>query len=178
MTPFELQKTLESLTLLLDTREQETSSLKRRLKDIGMPHKREKLNFGDYSCELTMPDGSVVRFDRLFAVERKMSIDELASCFTSQRKRFTAEFERAKQAGAKIYLLIEGATMEKIVNGKYRSRVSPNALMASIFAFLVRYNCQILFCNAETSGRVIKEILYREAKEYLQDMEVEKDENH
>ena len=172
MTPFELQKTLDSLTLLLDTREQETASLKRRLKDIGLPHKRQKLDFGDYSCELTMPDGSVVRFDRIFVVERKMNIDELASCFTSQRKRFTAEFERAKAAGAKIYLLIEGATMEKIVNGQYRSKVSPNALMASIFAFLVRYNCQILFCKAETSGRVIKEILYREAKEYLQDVEV------
>ena len=168
MTPFELQKTLESLTLLLDTREQETTSLKRRLKDVGLPHKRQKLDFGDYSCELTMPDGSVVRFDRLFAVERKMNIDELASCFTSQRKRFTAEFERAKAAGAKIYLLIEGATMEKIVNGQYRSKVSPNALMASMFAFLVRYDCQMLFCKSETSGRIIKEILFREAKEYLQ----------
>lgn len=172
MTPFELQKTLESLTLLLDTREQETASLKRRLKDIGLPCKRQKLDFGDYSCELTMPDGSVVRFDRLFAIERKMSIDELASCFTSQRKRFTSEFERAKQAGAKIYLLIENATMEKIVNGQYRSQMSPNALMASLFAFLVRYDCQVLFCKPETSGRVIKEVLYREAKEYLQDMEV------
>lgn len=168
MTPFELQKTLESLTLLLDTREQETTSLKRRLKDVVLPHKRQKLDFGDYSCELTMPDGSVVRFDRLFAVERKMNIDELASCFTSQRKRFTAEFERAKAAGAKIYLLIEGATMEKIVNGQYRSKVSPNALMASMFAFLVRYDCQMLFCKSETSGRIIKEILFREAKEYLQ----------
>ena len=172
MTPFELQKTLESLTLLLDTREQETASLKRRLKDIDLPHKRQKLDFGDYSCEVTLPNGAVGRFDRLFVIERKMNIDELASCFTSQRKRFTAEFERAKAAGAKIYLLIEGATMEKIVNGQYRSKVSPNALMASIFAFLVRYNCQILFCKSETSGRVIKEVLYREAKEYLQDMEV------
>lgn len=172
MNNFDLDKALSTLVCCVDTREQETSSLKRRLKDIGLPHKRQKLDFGDYSCELTMPDGSVVRFDRLFAIERKMNIDELASCFTSQRKRFTAEFERAKQAGAKIYLLIEGATMEKIVNGQYRSKVSPNALMASIFAFLVRYNCQILFCKAETSGRVIKEILYREAKEYLQEMEV------
>lgn len=173
MTPFELQKTLDTLTLLLDTREQDTPSLHRRLKNIGLPHKRQKLDFGDYSCEVTLPDGCVVRFDRIFVVERKMNIDELASCFTSQRKRFTAEFERAKQAGAKIYLLIEGATMEKIVNGQYRSKVSPNALMASIFAFLVRYDCQLVFCKAETSGRVIREILYREAKEYLQNKEIE-----
>ena len=170
MTPFELQKTLESLTLLLDTREQETASLKRRLKDIGLPCKRQKLDFGDYSCELTMPDGSVVGFDKAFSIERKMNIDELATCFTSQRKRFTAEFERAKEAGAKIYLLVENASFEKIIAEKYRSKVSNNALLASIFAFLARYNCQIVFCKPETSGRVIKEILYREAKEYLQDI--------
>ena len=170
MTPFELQKTLESLTLLLDTREQETASLKRRLKDIGLPCKRQKLDFGDYSCELTMPDGSVVGFDKAFSIERKMNIDELATCFTSQRKRFTAEFERAKEAGAKIYLLVENASFEKIIAEKYRSKVSNNALLASIFAFLVRYNCQIVFCKPETSGRVIKEILYREAKEYLQNL--------
>lgn len=170
MTPFELQKTLESLTLLLDTREQETASLKMRLKDIGLPCKRQKLDFGDYSCELTMPDGSVVGFDKAFSIERKMNIDELATCFTSQRKRFTAEFERAKEAGAKIYLLVENASFEKIIAEKYRSKVSNNALLASIFAFLARYNCQIVFCKPETSGRVIKEILYREAKEYLQNL--------
>lgn len=172
MTPFELQKTLDSLVCCVDTREQETESLKRRLKDIGLPHKREKLDFGDYSCEVTTTDGEVLRFDKIVAIERKMNIDELALCFTSQRKRFTAEFERAKEAGAKIYLLIEGATMEKIVNGQYRSKVYPSSLIASIFAFLARYNCQLIFCKTETSGRVIKEILYREAKEYLQDMEV------
>ena len=172
MTPFELQKTLDSLICCVDTREQDTPSLRRRLKDIGFPHERKKLNFGDYSCIVTLPNGEICDLSGVFSIERKMDIDELASCFTSQRKRFTAEFERAKEAGAKIYLLLENGTMEKILNGQYRSKVHPNSLMASIFAFLVRYNCQILFCKAETSGRVIKEILYREAKEYLQDMEV------
>ena len=172
MTPFELTKSLESIVCTVDTREQDTPSLRRRLKDIGFPYERKKLNFGDYSCIVTLPNGEICDLSGVFTIERKMDIDELASCFTSQRKRFTAEFERAKEAGAKIYLLLENGTMEKILNGQYRSKVHPNSLMASIFAFLVRYNCQILFCKAETSGRVIKEILYREAKEYLQDMEV------
>lgn len=172
MTPFELQKSLNEITCTVDTREQDTPSLRRRLKEINYPHERRKLNFGDYSCIVKLSNGEICDLSGVFSIERKMDIDELASCFTSQRKRFTAEFERAKEAGAKIYLLIENATMEKIVNGQYRSRVNSNALMASLFAFLARYNCQMIFCKAETSGRVIREIIYREAKEHLQDMEV------
>ena len=171
MTPFELTKSLESIVCTVDTREQDTPSLRRRLKDIGYPYKRKKLDFGDYSCIVELPNGEICDMSNVFTIERKMDIDELASCFTSQRKRFAAEFERAKEAGAKIYMLIENATMEKIVNGQYRSKIHPNSLMASLFAFLARYNCQVVFCKPETSGRVIKEILYREAKEYLQDME-------
>lgn len=105
-----------------------------------------------------------------FSIERKMNIDELAACFTSQRKRFTAEFERAKEAGAKIYLLVENASFEKIIAEKYRSKTSNNALLASIFAFLARYNCQVFFCKPVSTGRILREIIYREVKEHLQNL--------
>lgn len=172
MTPFELEKTLSNIKVTVDTREQATTALADRLSDIGFEYERKKLDFGDYSCKVTLPDDTEIDFSTKFAIERKMNIDELATCFTSQRKRFTAEFERAKEAGAKIYLLVENASFEKIIAEKYRSKVNHNALLASIFAFLARYNCQIVFCKPETSGRVIREILYREAKEHLQNTEV------
>lgn len=168
MTPFELEKTLSNIKVTVDTREQATTALADRLSNIGFEYERKKLNFGDYSCTVSLPNGTEVDFSDKIAIERKMNIDELATCFTSQRKRFTAEFERAKEAGAKIYLLVENASFEKIIAEKYRSKVNHNALLASIFAFLVRYNCQIVFCKLETSGRIIREILYREVKEYLQ----------
>lgn len=167
MNPFELKKALDSITLLVDTREQETPSLNRRLSDIGFTHKRRKLDFGDYSCEIILPDGAVLSLERHVSIERKMSVDELANCLTSQRKRFVAEFERAKESGAKIYLLVENASFEKIINGRYRSKAHPNSLLSSLFAFSARYNCQVLFCKPETTGRIIREILYREVKEYL-----------
>ena len=35
-------------------------------------------------------------------------------------------------------------------------------------AYTVRYNMNILFCKEDTSGRLIKEILYRDLKERLE----------
>ena len=101
-------------------------------------------------------------------IERKMNLDELAGCFTRERKRFEAEFKRAQENGAKIYLLVENATWENLLNGKYRSKFNAKAFEASIIAWTIRYNMQIIFCKDETSGELIKEILYRELKERLE----------
>jgi hypothetical protein len=46
----------------------------------------------------------------------------------------------------------------------------PQALVASLLAFLSRYNCQLIFCKPETSGKLIHDILYREMKENLSNM--------
>ena len=97
-----------------------------------------------------------------------MNIDELAMCLGTERKRFEREFERSKSDGCKVYLLVEDATWEKIFNHKYRSKMSPLSIIASLFAWIPRYNMIPIFCKSETTGKIIKEILYRELKEYLE----------
>lgn len=169
MTPFELRAVLESMCLLVDTREQPTEKLQRRIEDTGLPHERKKLDFGDYSCQCIMPDGNTVDFSSKVAIERKMNLDELCLCFGRERPRFEREFERAKAAGCRIYLLVEGGSWEKAYNGKYRSLMKPQALIASIDAFRARYGMQLDFCKAETTGKLIRDILYRELKEWLMD---------
>ena len=54
MDNFEISEALDNLTVLVDTREQDTPRLRKRLADIGYPYKRQKLDFGDYSaiCEI------------------------------------------------------------------------------------------------------------------------------
>lgn len=167
MKPLELERALESMTLLVDSREQPTENLFRRIEDSGLPFQRKKLDQGDYSCSCILPDGSEFNFSNNVVVERKMSIDELCQCMGRERSRFQREFERAKDAGCKIYLLVEEGNWEKVYNGKYRSKMSPQALVASIDAFRARYNMQLDFCRKETSGKIIKDILYRELKEFL-----------
>lgn len=171
MHPIELQKCLDSLVLLYDTREQPTERLEKRLQQTGLKTNRRKLCVGDYSCECILPDGSCLDFSDKIAIERKMSIDELCLCFGKERKRFEREFDRAKDMGCKIYLIVENGTWEKVYNGKYRSMYNPVALAASIDAFRARYDMQLDFCKEETTGRLIRDILYREAKEVLEKYE-------
>ena len=168
MNNFEIERTLESMRLLVDTREQQTERYNKRIDQIGLPHERRKLNYGDYSCECTLPDGTVLDFSNKVVIERKMNLDEICMCYGKERKRFEREFERAKDDGCKIYLLIEDGNWEKSYGGKYRSLLNPAALTASINAFRARYGMQLDFCKNETSGKLIHDILYRELKEYLQ----------
>lgn len=176
MHPAEIDGILHTLTVLVDTREQPTPQLKKRLDQIRFPVLRRKLEFGDYSAQVTLPSGEALDFSSAFSVERKMNLTELCGCFCQQRERFAREFERAKAAGAKLYLLVEDASWEQALRGDYRSRMAPNALVASMTAWLARYDCQLLLCSARTSGRLIREILYREAKERLEAMADGRDE--
>lgn len=171
MHPIDIERALKTMKICVDSREQATEQSKRRYADFGVPWERCKLNFGDYSAVFTLPDGSEFDLRESCTIERKQSIDELCGCYTHDRSRFEREFERAKQAGARTYLLIEEASWEKAYNGKYRSQMKPQALVASMLAWLARYDCQIIMCKSELSGRIIHDVLYREAKERLTKME-------
>lgn len=167
MTPAEFEKTLQSITILADTREQPTEKFQKRMKAVGFPFRREKLDFGDYSAEYEQ-DGQVISLRDEIAIERKMSLDEICGNFTKGRKRFEREFERACAKGAKIHLIIENASYEKINSGKYRSRLTSNSLNASLFAFCDRYNITVHFCNSDTTASLIRSILYYHIRNKIQ----------
>ena len=94
----------------------------------------------------------------------------MTSCANATRAAVTGsrEFERAAGMGAKIYLLVENGSWEQAWDGEFRTRMTPQALIASMTAWLARYNCQLLFCEPKLSGPLIREVLYREAKELLE----------
>ncbi len=164
MHPVDVEEALQSMVVLVDTREQQTATLQQRCKAFGQ-WERMKLEAGDYSAKFRLPDG--VWYFLPASVERKFGIDELCMCYCRERKRFEREFLRAQDAGIKLYLLVEDATWKKVYGGKYHSQMRPQSLTASIFAWLARYNCQIIFCEKELSGQMIRDILYREGKESL-----------
>lgn len=172
MTPFDQEAVLESMTILRDTREQDTERARRRYKSFGVPCNPAVLDFGDYTWQAILPDGSTIhdttqRIIPRISIERKMNLDELAGCFTHDRKRFQAEMERAKDSGGRMFLLCENSNMENLFAGKYRSKFNPKAFTGSLFAWVIRYDLNIIFCKEETSGKIIKEILYRDLKERL-----------
>lgn len=173
MTIFDQKAVLDSFEILHDSREQDTDRARRRYESFGVPHQRAVLNYGDYTYNAVLPDGNKIydvstTLSPACVVERKMNLDELANCFTQGRQRFRQEFERAQEHGSRIYLLCENANWENLLNGKYRSRFHANAFAASITTWIIRYNANLIFCKEETSGRLIKEILYRDLKERLE----------
>lgn len=178
MTPFEEKAVLASMEILIDNREQNTDRARRRYETFGVPYQRATLNYGDYTYNATLPDGSCIHdTDQtvlpLIAIERKMDLTELANCFVNHknektRDRFRREFERAAENGCRIFLIVENANWENLLNGKYKSKLNPAAFTASQIAWMVRYNTNVIFCKEETTGRLIKEILYRDLKERIE----------
>lgn len=164
MTGAKIERLLKNMTVIVDTREHQNPQALKRQCAFGVPFIRRKLDFGDYSAYFEV-DGEVYSLEKRVVIERKCCMDEIAMCYTSQRKRFKAEFERAYNAGAKTYLLIENASWEKAYAGIYKSKITPQALIASLTTWLARYNCQLIFCRAQTTPRLITELLKREAKE-------------
>lgn len=55
---FEIDRMLSGMTVLVDTREQDTAALRARLEGLERPFRRCKLDYGDYSCEVIKPDGN------------------------------------------------------------------------------------------------------------------------
>lgn len=173
MDHFEVKEILDTFEIIVDTREQATNRSKKRYESFGVPYSKHTLGYGDYTYNLTFPSGEKlhkenVRVDGICCIERKQNLDELAMCFTRQRERFQREFERASDHNAKMFLLIENGSWEMLIDGQYRSRFRPKSFLASITAWSVRYNITIVFCNMNYSGILIKEILYRDAKERLE----------
>lgn len=176
MNVFDVKLCLESMKILVDTREHPNAGLYARCDAFGCPYERRKLSYGDYAYNFTLPDGktlygedNAVSVDADVVIERKQSLTELSGNLIQQKDRFEREFSRAKEAGGKVYLLVEDATMAKIYSGKYGTHVHPNAYTASLWAIIARHGIiGPIFCPKEITGKVIHDILYRELKERLE----------
>lgn len=172
MDHFETDSILKSFSIIVDTREQNTPRAEKRYKDLGVKYTKAVLDYGDYTYNIELPSGKLHDTSRRVrgkcVIERKQNLDELAMCFTRSRDRFRKEFLRAKEADAKVFLLIENGSLDLLLKGQYRSRFHPAAFLASLMAWSIRYNMTPIFCEMEHSGRIIKEILYRDCKERLE----------
>ncbi len=128
--------------VLVDTREQDLHILK-RLDSLGIPYKRKKLNFGDYSFEW-----NGISYENQIVIERKGSLDEIIGNFTKGRERFKREFERSK--GCKVILMVE-ATIEQLERHEYRSRMSPKDLKSFLATWSNKFQLELKFVDKSES---------------------------
>lgn len=171
-TDTELKKILaENMVIIVDTREQQNRHILDYFDKENIKYITKKLDSGDYSIKINANTelGFLRDIYLPIAIEKKNSVDELASSF-KDRSRFEAEFIRAKGNNTKIVMLVEEANgFENITKGNYRSQYDSKAFLASLATWEHRYNFSTVFLDKVLSGRFIyntlKYFLYEQLKE-------------
>lgn len=168
-TDKELKLLLSSLTVIIDTREQQNSHIVDYLDKHKILHTSKKPDYGDYSCMLPVnPKLGIMRdsyFSDTIAVERKDTLDELANNLTADRLRFESELIRSH--GYKTLLMIESGGYDDIIKHNYRSQYEPKSFIATLATYSVRYGLNINFIPAAYAGNFILYSLTYCVREYL-----------
>ena len=136
------------------------------------------LKVGDYTIAVKLPTGEVINFKDKIVIERKADLNELCCNFFDKKDeegktRLERELDRAKEQGIKVILLIETDNMHnKILSSKYfrfdkASKVSPKAFNSILRSLQAKYDISIEYCDKKDSARLIHDILYYHAREYL-----------
>ena len=113
-------------------------------------------------------DYSFVGAEHLFAVERKTLADLAASCARSRREVFEHELLRLR--GYRFRRLLITATEEDVHAHNYRSNMSPNALLGSVFTFEVRYDIPLVWePDVGAAARLVERWAQRFAREAMKD---------
>lgn len=145
-TDAEEKELLNSLTLLLDTREQKNSHIVEWLDRKGKPYRQKKLDYGDYSfCipaneKLNIPRD--LYFNNKIVFERKQDINELVSNLVSDRARIEKELSLCP---AKIEILIENSQYKDLRNGNYRGAYKPESVLGTLHSWKYKYGVQFEF---------------------------------
>lgn len=151
--------------LIIDTREKpnKIEHITKTFDAAGITYERSKLLFGDY-MDFNRPG---------IVIDRKQNIAELSKNVTVELKRFTAELERAKAAGAVLVILVEQNRYK--YNGQWKrvenvtdlilwsnphSSIQGEKVYRTLTALSYRYNLLVKFCDKRQTGKEILKIIY------------------
>ena len=145
--------------------------------------KDKGLKVGDYTIAVQLLSGEVINFQDKVVIERKADLNELASnLYDSKSKdeegltRIEREFKRAKEAGIKIHLVIETEdAISKILSSKHfrydkASKINPKSFQMMFLSLCNRYDISVWYCNKKDSARLIHDLLFVYAREYLKNI--------
>ena len=155
-TEKEVRELLDSMVILVDTREHEGKNehILNYFDSKGISYKKRKLDYGDYSFmipaneKLNIPRD--LDFSHKIIVERKKDLEELSGNLTKERDRIEKELTLAP---SKKVLLLENGGYEKLVTGDYNTKYNAKSYWATFHTFWHRYDIPIIFMpNPEYSG--------------------------
>lgn len=140
-----MKKILDSLVILVDTRENANKHIIDFFEKKKIPYSVEKLQFGDYSCKI--PKGTLdmfttdIYFTNDFVIERKASIDELAGNLKEDGARLKKELAHLNMYQIKYLVYVEDKNFEEnLRTGSFRSQYDPYTLMRRLYCLESEYN--------------------------------------
>lgn len=153
---------LQSMVVMVDTREQLNDHILKSFDRNKVNYERTKVDFGDYSFFVPQNNSLGItrdwHFQKKITIERKRSLEELSANFTNDRERFEKELSTY---GGKMHLIIENSNYSDVLEGNYGTKYKSNSYIASIHSFQDRYNLQMIFLpRQEYSGAYISSTLY------------------
>lgn len=160
----DLKEILKSVVFVVDTRENVNGHITEYFNLKKVMHKSEKLDTGDYSVMIPKNVEYGIMNDTYLkvVVERKNSIDELASSIKEDR----FENELIRSMDTRMVLMVEDK-LENLQLGNYRSQYNKDALMARLKSFEARYGFTTVFLEKASAGDYIYKHLYYFARAYL-----------
>ena len=156
--------------LIVDSREKQKAiaSILDYFEHKGIKYTISKMLFGDY-MDYNRPD---------VVIDRKHNIAELAKNCTVEHERFKRELERARDAGATLYVLVEQnrytsqgqrIKVERISDLlRWTSQytvVRGEKVFRVLVSWMAKYPLKVVFCDRRQTGRKIVEIIYGENNE-------------
>lgn len=145
-TDKEEKELLNSITILLDSREQKNTHIVEWLDKKKKPYKQKKLDFGDYGFFIPQNESLGIMKDLDFSskivFERKQNIDEFVSNIVSDRTRIEREFALCP---AKIEMIIENSQYKDLRDGNYRGNYKPESVLGTIHSWKYKYGVDFQF---------------------------------
>lgn len=165
----EIKQILDSLTVIVDTREKANQHVLQYFKDKKIPFVIKTLKTADYGCFIPKSEELGINRDIYLndCIERKSGIDEITGNLSKdKRSAFTNELIRASQHPFTLVCEDENG-YGNILSGNYRSEYDPKALLGTLKTFEARYNFSIVYLNPKYTGNYIYYSFYYACREYL-----------
>lgn len=169
-TDKETKQILDSIVIIVDSREQENTHIIDYLNKKKIPFKKQKLDYGDYAffipanVDLKIPRD--IYYSHAICIERKANLNEISGNLTADGgSRFESELIRSQ--GSKFMLLIEDSSYQDIINHNYDTQYEPKSFVARLKTFESRYNISVNFCSKKCSGNFIYHTFYYWLREQI-----------
>jgi DNA excision repair protein ERCC-4 len=152
----------DDFEVTVDTREQQPL-------DLVVDYEGAPLALRVAPGTLQTGDYAVTGLERHCVVERK-ALGDLISCVSSGRERFERELERTR--GIDLRLLVVESHWASIELGQYVSKVSPKAVIGSIYTWRVRYGLHIEMAgDRQRAALIVARTLYATARERWRELQ-------